>query len=425
MDNNFVFKRKAHILQAMEIVEATQAVDQIMNEERERPTIGYEDIANEWVSRRMEMTAEEIVAWNKITSVPRKNLSAQRAESPRPVTETPHIFRFSGTNFDLLVSVHGGVNEDARPQLIKHILQRVESGGTRTYDRPSNYTFPSFSGKVCELPLVAEFCIRTGNIEPFFAATAKPKMPTDPLAIMMRQVEEIIALNWNWFSNEQLGMVSTWLAPLRKIAHLQTYVMRGPRKGGPIEQNPHYIMGHESEANQIVKSIDGITKECEQARFWYLKGALQRTVNLEVESDKAKIEGFLTKIGFSNQMIGALNAAEDDYRSTINPFELKSCLGHLRSFLEHLHREAAKSIAAAAGDTVVDRWGDATVYLRQHGYFTNQHEAFITSLYTLISDTSVHPLGAEREYARLLRNVVIEYGVMFLTALAKRGVKVS
>jgi hypothetical protein len=184
-------------------------------------------------------------------------------------------------------------------------------------------------------------------------------------------------------------------------------------------------MGREREADQIVKSIDGIAQECRQARFWYLKGRLQRTVNIEVESDKSRIEGFLTKLGFNDDMIKTLNAAENDYRSTTNPFELKSCLGHIRSFLEHLHREAAKSIAAAAGDTVVDRWGDATAYLRQQGYFTKQHETFIASLYTLISDTSVHPLGAEREYARLLRNVVIEYGVMFLTVLAKKGAKVG
>jgi hypothetical protein len=42
-----------------------------------------------------------------------------------------------------------------------------------------------------------------------------------------------------------------------------------------------------------------------------------------------------------------------------------------------------------------------------------------------MSDTSVHPLAAEREYARLLRNVVIEYGVMFLTILDKNGVRIT
>jgi len=408
----------------MDIGDAKLAVDQILDEERERPTIGYEDIANEWVKRYNEMTPEEIAAWNKITSVPRKNLFTQRKEYPRSGTETTHFFQFSGTNFDLLMSVYGRINENQRPQLIDYILRRVESGGTGAYYKPQTYADPDSFGRVCELPLVAEFCIRTGNIELFFAATAKPTMPTHSLAIMMSQLEEVLALNWDWFSNEQLGEIPEWLAPLRRIADRQTCSARGP-VGGPMVQNPHYIMVHENEANQIVKSIDGIAKECRQARFWYLKGRLQRTVNLEVESDKARVEGFLTKVGFSNDMINTLNAAENDYRSTTNPFELKSCLGHIRSFLEHLHREAAKSIAAAAGNTVVDRWGDAILYLRQQGYFTKQHEAFIASLYSLISDTSVHPLGAEREYARLLRNVVIEYGVMFLTVLAKRGVKVG
>jgi hypothetical protein len=408
----------------MEIAEARLAVDQILNEECQRPTIGYKDVANEWISRYKELTSEEIAAWNKITSVPRLNLWAQREESARPVTETPHIFQFSGTNFDLLMSIYSWVDANERTHLIEYILLRVQSGGTRAYPRPKNYDFPSFAVSVCELPLVAEFCFRTGNTERFFAATGKPTMPTVSLVIMMMQIKETVALNWDLFSNEQLGSIPRWLATLRKIADRQTHEARG-RPGGSMVRNPHYIRGYENEADQIVKSIDGIAKECEQARFWYLKGALQRTVNLEVESDKAKVEGFLKNLGFSDDMIKTLNAAENDYRSTTNPFELKSCLGHIRSFLEHLHREAAKSIAAAAGNTVTDRWGDATIYLRQQGCFTKQHEAFITSLYTLISDASVHPLGADREYARLLRNVVIEYGVMFLTVLAKKGVKIS
>jgi hypothetical protein len=62
--------------------------------------------------------------------------------------------------------------------------------------------------------------------------------------------------------------------------------------------------------------------------------------------------------------------------------------------------------------------------LRQQGYVTKQHETFVASLYTLLSDESVHPLTADREYARLLRNVVIVYGVMFLTMLDKRRVKI-
>jgi hypothetical protein len=155
-----------------------------------------------------------------------------------------------------------------------------------------------------------------------------------------------------------------------------------------------------------------------------LKGALQDLPNLEIESDKIKVEDFLVKLGFRSDMVAALDAAEKDYRSTSTTFELKNCLGHLRTFLEHLHRDAAKAVAAATPGTVIeDKWGAATSYLRQQGFFTQKHEDFITKFYTLISNESVHALGAEREYARLLRNVVIEYGVMFLTALDKRGIQ--
>ena len=45
-------------------------------------------------------------------------------------------------------------------------------------------------------------------------------------------------------------------------------------------------------------------------------------------------------------------------------------------------------------------------------------------LYTLLSNEGVHPLIAEREFARLLRNMVIEYQFMFLTMLQKKGITI-
>lgn len=200
----------------MELPEAKLAADQILNEECERPTIEYKDIAGDLVNRYKQMTPEQIADWEKITSVPRKNLPTQRKERPRPVIETPQIFEFSGTNFGLLMSVYGSVNEEDRPQMIEYIVHRVENGGTRIYGRPQNYFFPTLSGMVCELPLVAEFCIRTGNIGRFFVATAKPKWPTYQLAIMMMQLEEMIALNWDLFDKEQLGEIPGVVSPLAR-----------------------------------------------------------------------------------------------------------------------------------------------------------------------------------------------------------------
>ncbi len=52
----------------------------------------------------------------------------------------------------------------------------------------------------------------------------------------------------------------------------------------------------------------------------------------------------------------------------------------------------------------------------------SRRRIFVTSLSTVVIDEGLHPLIAEPEYAPLLHKVVIEYGVMFLSALDKKGV---
>jgi hypothetical protein len=379
-------------------------------------------VANEWATRYKELSPSEIAAWTKITGTPRKNLWAQRKESVRDVTETPHIFRFGGTNYDLLMSVYGQVADDSRRDLVAYILQRVERGGTYTAHRPEQYPFPSFGGNVCELPLVAEFAIRTGYGEQLFAAASKAQIPTKPLAIMMIQLEETFALQWNLFSNDQLAHVYEWLKPLREIADKQTHSARGTP--GKMRENPAYRPGRERESNQIVDSIDRIRQYCQRGRFFYLKGTLQQNINLEIENDKAKVEEFLMRLGFSADMMKALNEAEKDFRDSASPFELKNCLTHLRGFIEHLHLEAAQYIARTTPGSAHD-WDTSTSFLRKHGYLTPQQEKLARGIYALISDEGVHPLLSKRVFARLLRNVITEYGYMFLTTMSAKGITLT
>ena len=175
----------------------------------------------------------------------------------------------------------------------------------------------------------------------------------------------------------------------------------------------------------ILESTNSISKECQQARYFYLKGALQRKVNLEIESDRSTVESFLTKLGFSTTLMLALDEAEKDYSDSSSAFELKNCLGHLRSFLEHVHLEAANQIAIDVRATPPTKWGATISFLRGQGYITQQKEGFVTALYTFISDEGVHALVAERLFARLLRNMVIEYGYMFLTMLDSEGISLQ
>lgn len=407
----------------MDLAEAVKKASAILDEERERPTVSYLDTGNDWVARYKEMTPDEVAEAERISKVPRLNVIAMREQQPRIVTETPQIYTFSSVNFELLVTVLSQVHSDDRPAFINSILARILKRDS-IHRVPNTHTFPRFNGYVSELPLVAEFCIRTGYVSRLLQTLDSVPQPTYGVVILLKQLEETIALSFNLFTEKQLEQIPGALSNLRLASERLTYASSGKR-GGVRVKNPHYIAGMEQEATAVVNSIDGIAKECVQAGYWYLKGGLQQIPNLEVNRDKTTVESYLLKLGFTQLMTQALNAAESDYKATATPFELKNCLGHLRSFLEHVHLEAGRSIAKAAALTSPTDWDTATAFLRKQNFMTGQQEKFARGLHGLLSDEGVHAVIADREFARLLRNMVIEYGVMFLTVLDKKGVKIT
>ncbi len=406
----------------MDLAEAAENLARILDEECRRPTVGYRIS----VAKRGPPTADSSgVITNALgTSVSQWHIRYGREKHPREVCEQPQVFEFESTNFDLLVRLFGAVAGPKHDGLLSNLLRRVGSGGSvRQLAVASNSV--KFLGFVSDMPLIAEFCIRTGRYRGLLEAAARAESPTYGLALMLMQFEEIVALNFNVFSEAALKEIPNLLAPIREMAVRQTHSASRTRGGGPQTTNQHYRPGMEAEARQVVRSIDGIKLECDQAVYFYVKGRLQQIRNPEVEGDRVQLVGFLERIGFAHQLRALLEEAERLYRIDSSGFELKSCLGHLRSFLETLHREAAMALAAGRGDSIEDSWGPALAYIRKRGLFERQHENFAAALYTLISDEGVHPLTAEREYARLLRTVVIEYGLMFLTALEKSGVKID
>ncbi len=405
----------------MQLEEAKETATQILNEERVRPTIGYRDDYSDLSERVGQDRATAF--FEALRRFTRTNLTTLRAENPRIVSEFPETYAFGGTNYDLLLAVFRHLAEDQRAEFVDYLCGYVRRGGFTGSDSGISH-HPNFSLRISDLPLIAEFCIRTGYLSALLIATQQVRAPTVAVALMMMELEDLVALNFNVLTQQELKTLYESLKPLREVADAQTHSARGTV--GKTVPNPRYKSGREKEANRIVRSIDGLAAQCQQANYFYLKGVLlKEKPNLETEGDRAKVITFLDSLGFNPMLKQGLEQAEKEYRDATNVFELKNCLGHLRSFLEYLHRESAKAIAKAAGETVNDRWGDATNYLCVKSIFTRQHEEFVTSLFTLISDTSVHPLGADREYARLLRNVVIEYGVMFLSTLSRNGIKIA
>jgi len=371
----------------MELGEAFLKATQILDEESSRPTLSY------------DAPLDKISAAGIALLSVRQHLPTLRPR-PRPVHAFPNEFEFKSLNNDLLMTLYSQVQDSERPNFVDALLGRRSS--------------PTSSNS--EFALLAEFCVRSGHKGELIQAI-RGSSTTRGLARLLEQLEDTIQLNFNLFSDEELKQLRTTLKEqhayaIREAAKVANLPLRIPEQ----EANPYAI------ANEIAEICAGLIEQCKQARYFYLKGALQQDANLEVNSDKGKVQSYLMKLGFSGPLLGAFKAADRDFRDSADPFELKNCLGHLRSFLEELHEQACKPICSESQTTAPKRWGETTTMLRNENLLSKQEENFARSLYTLISDEGVHPLIAEREYARLLRNVVIEYGLMFLTKLEKAGI---
>jgi hypothetical protein len=404
----------------MDLSEALTDAFYVLEEERVRPTLSYHLVTKEWppdmAYEWMTMGQQGYTPAMASSSF----LHREREKRPRTVRENPSEFRFTSVNFNLLLAILNQLAAPQRPDFIAKVLKPMLKVAP-VKDGVS--LFPAWRSTTSSLALVAEFCIRNGYLSALLDEALEVKKPSVGVAVMLREIEEMISLNFNILSRAQIDGLPKSLAHLREMADLQTHSARGTH--GKMVNNPQYRQGSEKEAGEIVDAIDSITEECKQARYFYLKGMLQQSTNLEIESDKTKVLGFLDSLGFDPLLTASLAKAEELYSASSDPFDLKSCLGHIRSFYEHLNIDAGQAIAKTMSTTVVDQWDPTMTFLKNASFLSPQQEKFARGTYTLLSDQGVHPLIAEREFARLLRNVVIEYGLMFLTMLQKKGIKLA
>lgn len=364
-------------------------------------------------------------------------LHAQQKLRPRPVHELTDLYVFTSENFNLLQILFSQLAKDDRASFIQALLERISGKTTaRRADENDHNAFPSWNGFVSDLPLLAEFCIRAGYSRDVIQSVGESRRPSPGLALLLIQLEEIIALNFNLFSDSELAQIPSALSGLLQhcIGVIQSGkaarsrrrpIVASGKRAGKLSLPVMGTILEEQSATETALSISGIIEECRKARYWYLKGALQQKPNLEIEIDKLKVQSFLESLGFDPLLNKVLDEAEKMYRDDATPFELKNCLGHWRSFIEKLHADACAAIAIPVGVSAPTSWGEANEFLYKHGYLSKKQQQFVVSFYALMSDEGVHPLIAEREYARLLRNVVIEYGFLFLTILEKKDIRIS
>jgi len=377
----------------MDLPTATRKAGQILDQERAEPTLKYGFYPTEGAQPH---------------TLPASGLGSQF------IYENPSLIRFESLNFTLLCALSAQVAEADRPKFSAALSSRL--GNRKAY--LCKHSHALYVGRAqnssSELPLVAEFLVRTGYKQLFFDGLAR-SAPSPGLTLCLRQVGSMISFNFTLLTETEYEQLEGALAAVKGsvTSLLSTY-----RPSSTIEANTFHAVSRE-----LPDECVSVSEQCRKARYLYLKGSLISGLNLEVNQDKDAVRGYLEKLGFSQILIGSLEEAEKEYRDATTTFELKNSMGHLRSFLEELHSQACALVHKGSSGALPAKWGETHRYLREHGLQTPKEEEFVTSLYTLLSDTGIHPLITEKEYARLMRNMCIEYGLLLLTKLDKMGLK--
>lgn len=369
--------------------------DQLLEEERTYPTLSYSP------STSLDI-AKLFLLLTKITS------------EPKIVQERPRDFEFHSVNYGLLSSLASQLDSDQRRELSEYLSSKISKLDVVRKTESAGY--PRWNSYSSELPLIGEFLARTGCSGLLFDVLSEAK-PMPGVILLLLQLHKLISLNWSVLSDAELDALSQSSNVLKNNAAM---ILEAQRQRKTVWKIGTESISVSLAARDTVVACNDLIELCRKSRYFLLKGALITGVNVEVNQDKDAVASHLQRMGFGPTLIESLNHA-DKLQLSDSPFDLKSSMGHLRSFMESLHIEAcARTGASAPAGPGPQKWGETVNYLRRSEMLTIAEERFVTGLYVLISDEAVHPLIAEREYARLSRNVVIEYGLLLLKKLDKQ-----
>jgi hypothetical protein len=343
---------------------ASERADQILDEERRFPTVGYVS-ADTTFPRGEDFTSSLLgtVAGGLAHIRDSQELLRLRTERPRPIVEDTRRYTFRSVNYNLLRALLSTLPEESTLNLVQHALVRLVLPPACTPTQAVGY--PAWNGITSELPLIAEFVVRNGCKESFISMLAEAT-PIPAHVLLLRQLEEMISLEFTLFTSGEYERLSLSVglfgerASRRSEEVIQKKLMEQRPSDFSLPRAPEIL-------KEMISASNGLVEQCRKARFLYVKGELEEGLNLEINQDKDVVVSYLQKCGFSSPLSESLNQADRLYRGQATAFDLKSCMGHLRSFLESVHKEAVPALHAKFGGTLPKNWGEESPICNRTG----------------------------------------------------------
>ncbi len=242
----------------MTLLEAAQKAQQILDAERSAPTLLY-------MSPAPFLTSAVMAA----------SYLSQRGRHPRPVSEEAGHFYLESRNFKLLKSIMDEVDPSDRPNFFTKLEQRLSEPNAFKVIGKDVLGSGSTNRTISELPLLAEFLIRSGDGTGFLKSLENA--PLRPgLTRLLLQLEEMIALDYTLFSDDEYDLLESFLS--RTNLRFQE-LRKQPSKSSTLESNYHYHVCREGPV-----LCDSIAEQCHRAKYLRLAGSV-------ASRDAGRLEG--------------------------------------------------------------------------------------------------------------------------------------
>lgn len=176
---------------------------------------------------------------------------------------------------------------------------------------------------------------------------------------------------------------------------------------------------------EVPTSSEAVWAAVKQARVRRIKDEAQRVLAnpAELTSDLKEVKRYAEAYGFPVVLGDLLEKVQVEFLKG-DGFDQAGMLKHLRTFFEQLHVEVAKKLHDAKPETIdqtpMTQCQNVIDHLCNKGVLPENAKAFARGLYGLLSSEGVHKLQSTREYVRLCRNMVAEYGLILFYELDRR-----
>lgn len=190
----------------------------------------------------------------------------------------------------------------------------------------------------------------------------------------------------------------------------------------PKKPRENYAKAEYEEIQQCTRLVQDIIAKIKLTKLAILETEYEG-VNWEINQDKDELKKRVLAYNFNPKVNACLDKFDEDFQSA-DELDFKSCIGHLRTFLEILLEDVATKVELETGnksEVSLKQFVNVRCYLykKDIAFLSKTQHDLIEKFYAFCSDKEKgsHAIASDRLHARLVRNMTIEIGLFLLSRL--------